>query len=98
MASKKGNKATATVNTAKDKTVNDFISLYEKEDFTRVMGGKFLASGYSIEDGIKHAVSSKTITLGLLKKILSYKKLWKDQTGFESCEKDLFASVKQVKG
>lgn len=97
MASKKGNKAQAvnTVNTAKDKVVNDFITIYEKEDFTRVMGGKFLASGYSIEDGVKHAIASKTITLGLLKKILSYKKLWKDQTGFESCEKDLFASVKK---
>lgn len=97
MASKKGNKAvTVTVaNTAKDKAVNDFITLYEKEDFIRVMGGKFLASGYTLEEGIKHAVSSKTITLGLLKKILSYKKLFRDQAGFEDCEKSLFASVKK---
>jgi hypothetical protein len=97
MASKKGNKVQAvnTVNTAKDKIVNDFITLYEKEDFIRVMGGKFLASGYSLEEGIKHAVTSKTITLGLLKKILSYKKLFKDQAGFEDCEKSLFASVKK---
>lgn len=95
MASVKGKK---TNSDGKGKTkagnvqakLDKFLQSYKTENFTRVFGDSFLSSGYSLEQGIDFALTSKTVSLGFLKKILSSVGKWnKTIRNFDDCDKVL---------
>lgn len=49
--------------------VEKLIAEMQGKEFAMVFGTDFLPSGYSLEEGLRHAIATGTISKGLLRKV-----------------------------